>query len=45
MEEKIDWDNILNKDPLKCALSLVCQLAAGAEKENNDANQIYEFIL
>ncbi|CAO1425026.1 unnamed protein product [Diamesa serratosioi] len=45
MEEKIDWENVLNKDPLKCALSLVCQLAAGAEKENKEANQIYEFIL
>ncbi|CRK91929.1 CLUMA_CG005547, isoform A [Clunio marinus] len=43
-EKKIDWNNILSKDPFNCALSLICQLSAGAEKNNNEANQIYEFI-
>ncbi|KAG5672365.1 hypothetical protein PVAND_002497 [Polypedilum vanderplanki] len=43
-EEKIDWDKVLKRDPFSCALSLICQLAAGAEKENQDANGIYELI-
>jgi hypothetical protein len=43
-EQKIDWDKILRRDPFNCALSLVCQLAAGAEKDNEEANRIYEFI-
>ncbi|KAL7018396.1 hypothetical protein ACKWTF_010736 [Chironomus riparius] len=43
-EEKIDWDKILNRDPFSCALSLVCQLSAGAERKNDEANAIYEFI-
>jgi hypothetical protein len=36
---------MLKRDPLKCALSLICQIAAGAEKKNAAANAIYEFIL
>lgn len=43
-EKKIDWNNVLNRDPFSCALSLVCQLSAGAEKKNIEANNIYEFI-
>ena len=43
-EQKIDWNKILRRDPFNCALSLVCQLSAGAEKKNDDANRIYEFI-
>jgi malonyl CoA-acyl carrier protein transacylase len=43
-EEKIDWDKVLTRDPFSCALSLVCQLAAGAEKANQDANAIHELI-
>lgn len=43
-EEKIDWDAILQRDPFGCALSLVCQLSAGAVKKNEDANRIYDFI-
>lgn len=34
---KINWDQILNNDPLKCAQSLICQVVAGAEQENEDA--------
>lgn len=44
-EEKIDWDEILQRDPFNCALSLICQLSAGAEKNNEEANRIYEFVL
>jgi len=43
-EHKIDWDKILKSDPLGCALSLICQLAAGAERKDDEANKIYEFI-
>lgn len=43
-EQKIDWDKILKRDPFNCALSLVCQLSAGAAKHNKEANLIYEFI-
>jgi hypothetical protein len=43
-EEKIDWNKVLTRDPFNCALSLVCQLAAGAEKDNEEGNRIYEFI-
>ncbi|XP_058830249.1 uncharacterized protein LOC131689287 isoform X1 [Topomyia yanbarensis] len=43
-EQKIDWNSILKRDPLKCSLSLICQLAAGAEPKNTAANAIYEFI-
>ncbi|XP_055532861.1 uncharacterized protein LOC129722982 [Wyeomyia smithii] len=43
-ENKIDWSSILKRDPLECSLSLICQLAAGAEKENDAANAIYNFI-
>lgn len=43
-EEKIEWNKILNRDPFSCALSLFCQLAAGAAKNNEEANRIYEFI-
>lgn len=43
-EKKIEWDKILRRDPFSCALSLVCQLSAGAEKSNDDANKIYEFL-
>lgn len=44
-EEKIDWDKIMRRDPFNCALSLICQLSAGAEKNNEEANRIYEFVL
>jgi hypothetical protein len=43
-EDKIDWEKVLNRDPLNCALSLICQLSAGAEKDNKEANVIFEFI-
>ena len=43
-EQKIEWNKILSRDPFSCALSLVCQLAAGAAKDNEEANRIYEFI-
>lgn len=43
-EEKIEWDKILSRDPFNCALSLVCQLSAGADRNNDEANKIYEFI-
>ncbi|XP_050096040.1 uncharacterized protein LOC126577974 isoform X3 [Anopheles aquasalis] len=43
-EAKINWNQLLRTDPLKCALSLVCQLAAGAEPQNDQAKLIYEFI-
>lgn len=43
-EQKIDWEKILKRDPFKCALSLVCQLSAGADKKSEEANGIYEFI-
>ena len=43
-EQKIEWNKILTRDPFSCALSLVCQLAAGAAKDNEEANRIYEFI-
>ena len=42
--QKIDWEKIFKKDPFDCALSLVCQLAAGAERKDAEANMIYEFI-
>lgn len=43
-EEKIDWNKVLNRDPLNCVLSLICQLSAGAEKNTTEANAIYELI-
>jgi hypothetical protein len=43
-EKNIDWENVLSNDPFSCALSLVCQLSAGAEKHNEESNNIYEFI-
>lgn len=43
-EDKIDWDKILQRDPFSCALSIVCQLSAGAEKNNEEAERIYEFL-
>lgn len=43
-EQNIDWDKILRRDPFNCALSLICQLSAGAAKDNEEANRIYEFI-
>lgn len=43
-ERKIDWNKILSRDPFNCALSLICQLSAGAQKDNEEANRIYEFI-
>lgn len=43
-EAKIEWDKVLRRDPFNCALSLVCQLSAGAAKDNEEANRIYEFI-
>lgn len=33
----IDWDKIINNDPLNCALLLICQIAAGAEAQNDEA--------
>lgn len=43
-EGQIDWNKILQRDPFSCALSIVCQLSAGAEKNNEEANRIYEFL-
>ncbi|KFB36985.1 AGAP011144-PA-like protein [Anopheles sinensis] len=43
-ETKINWNKVLQADPLKCALSLICQLAAGAESQNEQATIIYEFV-
>ncbi|XP_055627051.1 uncharacterized protein LOC129769063 isoform X2 [Toxorhynchites rutilus septentrionalis] len=43
-EEQIDWSNMMRRDPFKCSLSFICQLAAGAEPKNEAANIIYEFI-
>ncbi|XP_053677242.1 uncharacterized protein LOC128727360 [Anopheles nili] len=43
-EAKINWNKILQTDPLKCAFSLICQLAAGAEPQDTQAKVIYEFI-
>lgn len=40
----IDWEQILKKDPLTCAQSLICQVVAGAEPNNNDAIIINELI-
>lgn len=34
---EVDWDRILKNDPLKCARSLICQITAGTEKDNEDA--------
>ncbi|XP_055302774.1 uncharacterized protein LOC129568642 isoform X2 [Sitodiplosis mosellana] len=35
---EIDWDRILKHDaPFKCAQSLICQITAGTEKDNEDA--------
>lgn len=44
MEDKIDWERIFKKDPFDCVLSLTCQLAAGAEREDKEANLLYEFL-
>lgn len=43
-EQKIEWNKVLSRDPFNCALSLVCQLSAGAAKQDEEANKIYEFI-
>uniref|UniRef100_A0A182N2A7 Uncharacterized protein n=1 Tax=Anopheles dirus TaxID=7168 RepID=A0A182N2A7_9DIPT len=43
-EAKINWNKMLQTDPLKCAFSLICQLAAGAELQDAQAKVIYEFI-
>ncbi|XP_037033903.1 uncharacterized protein LOC119072732 [Bradysia coprophila] len=36
----VNWPKILEFDPLKCALSLICELTSGAEKENPEASNI-----
>jgi hypothetical protein len=44
MNATLNWDMILQKDPFNCALSLICQIAAGAEKSSEEANRIYEVV-
>lgn len=41
---KIDWERILNSDPLKCAQSLICQIVAGAEKDNKEVFILNQFL-
>lgn len=40
----IDWEQILKRDPLKCAQSLICQIVAGAENNNQEAIIINELV-
>ncbi|CAD6998373.1 uncharacterized protein LOC101449459 [Ceratitis capitata] len=40
----IDWKRILSRDPFECLLSLICQLAAGAENNSHEAKFIIEFL-
>lgn len=40
----IDWDRILKNDPLGCAQLLICQVVAGAEKENEEAIIIHTLL-
>ncbi|XP_059617654.1 uncharacterized protein LOC132262399 [Phlebotomus argentipes] len=41
----IDWETLLRHDPLLCASSLVCQLAAGAAVDFDEGVAIKNFIL
>lgn len=41
---EVNWNRVLRNDPLNCALSLVCALAAGAEDQNSEANHINAFV-
>lgn len=40
----INWQEILKFDPLKCALSLICELTAGADIESPEATNIKALI-
>lgn len=40
----VDWENILKFDPFNCALSLICQVSADAEKDNKLAKDIIDLI-
>ncbi|XP_055684773.1 uncharacterized protein LOC129790944 [Lutzomyia longipalpis] len=44
-EASIQWDTLLRHDPLLCAPSLVCQLAAGATVDFHEGVSIKNFIL
>lgn len=41
---EIDWNRIQNNDPLNCAMSLICQIVAGAENNNNEAKNIKALV-
>lgn len=41
---KVDWNNILKNDPFKCLESLVCQVVAGSESTNPDAQDIQALV-
>lgn len=43
-EFNIDWNRILKNDPLKCAQSLICQICAGAERDNKDVTPIIHLL-
>lgn len=43
-EFNIDWGRILKNDPLRCAQSLICQISAGAEKDNKDVIPIVHLL-
>lgn len=40
----IDWKRIISNDPLGCAQLLICQVVAGAEKDNEDAIIIHALL-
>lgn len=40
----IDWDRIISNDQLSCARSLICQITAGAERDNQEAKLIEALV-
>lgn len=41
---EIDWNRIQDSDPLNCAMSLICQIVAGAENNNSEARNIKALV-
>lgn len=41
---EVNWNRVLQNDPLNCALSLICQISAGAENQNKESRNINAFV-
>lgn len=41
---EVNWNRVLQNDPLNCALLLICEISAGAEDHNKEAHNIFAFV-